>query len=424
MVPVEFIIFGLTLAGVAVFHRRTLAVALAGLGALTAYKLGFSAFGHEHLPGVSGLLHHLGAEWVTLANLFGLLTGFALLASAFERSHVPARLPRLLPGGWTGGLVLLAIVFVLSGFLDNIAAAMIGGTVAAVVYRKRVHIGFLAAIVAAANAGGAGSVLGDTTTTMMWIKGASPLSVLHAYVGAAVAAAVCGIVAARQQHKFQPIDRDPEHGAKVDFGQLGVVALILASAIGMNMLLNTVLIPRWRADAADLFPWLGAAVWAAILASRLWRRPHWELVRGACGGSFFLLALVLCASMMPVERLPAPSWQAAAGLGFVSAVFDNIPLTALAVAQDNYDWGVLAYAVGFGGSMVWFGSSAGVAISNEFKEAKSVWAWLRHGWHVVAAYVIGFAVLLFVMGWHAAPLKGAKPEKPEPARVVGKAVRE
>ena len=48
------------------------------------------------------------------------------------------------------------------------------------VFRGKVHIGYLAAIVAASNAGGSGSVVGDTTTTMMWIDGVSPLSVLEA----------------------------------------------------------------------------------------------------------------------------------------------------------------------------------------------------------------------------------------------------
>ena len=71
----------------------------------------------------------------------------------------------------------------------------------------------------------------------------------------------------------------------------------------------------------------------------------------------------------------------------MSAVFDNIPLTALALKQGGYDWGFLAYAVGFGGSMIWFGSSAGVALSNQFPEAKSAIAWLRGGWHVAVAYV-------------------------------------
>jgi hypothetical protein len=111
--------------------------------------------------------------------------------------------------------------------------------------------------------------------------------------------------------------------------------------------------------------------------------------------------------MMPVEKLPLASWQTALGLGFVSAVFDNIPLTALALKQDGYDWGVLAYAVGFGGSMIWFGSSAGVALSNMYPEAKSVGLWLRHGWHVALAYVIGFFVLLAVLCWQPHPKRAA-----------------
>ena len=80
-------------------------------------------------------------------------------------------------------------------------------------------------------------------------------------------------------------------------------------------------------------------------------------------------------------------------------MFDDIPLTALAMTQGGYDWGMLAYAVGFGGSMIWFGSSAGVALSNQFPEAKSVGLWLRHGWHVAVAYVVGFFALLAILGW-------------------------
>jgi hypothetical protein len=49
--------------------------------------------------------------------------------------------------------------------------------------------------------------------------------------------------------------------------------------------------------------------------------------------------------------------------------------------------------------MIWFGSSAGVALSNMFPEAKSVGRWLRYGWHVALAYVVGFFFMLFVLGW-------------------------
>jgi hypothetical protein len=64
---------------------------------------------------------------------------------------------------------------------------------------------------------------------------------------------------------------------------------------------------------------------------------------------------------------------------------------------------MLAYAVGFGGSMIWFGSSAGVAISNLFPEVRSVGAWVKEGWLTAVAYVVGFVVLLMLLGWHPAP---------------------
>jgi Na+/H+ antiporter NhaD/arsenite permease-like protein len=403
-IPVDFILFAFTLLGVAVFHHHTLRVALTGLTVIAVYKIVFSGF--KTGPGVSGFFWHLGHEWVILTNLLGLLLGFALLSNHFERSRVPAILPRFLPDDWKGAFVLLVMVFVLSSFLDNIAAALIGGTVAATVFRHKVHIGYLAAIVAASNAGGAGSVVGDTTTTMMWIDGVSPADVFHAYAAAVVALFICGIPAAFQQQKYSPIMKDPLGQIHVDWSRVAIVAIILAAAIAANVTVNL-----WFTEVSDGFPFIGAAVWVAIFACAPWRKPEWGLLPDALKGSVFLLSLILCASMMPVEKLPVASWQTALGLGFVSAVFDNIPLTALALKQGGYDWGFLAYAVGFGGSMIWFGSSAGVALSNQYPEAKSVGLWLRYGWHVALAYVIGFFVLLATLGWepHEPHKRGGPP---------------
>jgi len=42
-------------------------------------------------------------------------------------------------------------------------------------------------------------VVGDTTTTMMWIEGVSPIDVFEAYVAASVAMVIFGIPAALQQ---------------------------------------------------------------------------------------------------------------------------------------------------------------------------------------------------------------------------------
>jgi hypothetical protein len=165
----------------------------------------------------------------------------------------------------------------------------------------------------------------------------------------------------------------------------------------------------------DKFPVIGFAVWVALLLTAPIRQPDWKLLPAAFKGSVFLLALVTAASVMPVEKLPPASWPTTFGLGFLSAVFDNIPLTALALKQGGYDWGMLAFAVGFGGSMIWFGSSAGVAISNTFPEARSVGAWLRNGWHVAVGYVLGFIVFMVVVGWHPTAKRERGAEAPAAA---------
>lgn len=405
-IRIEFILFALTLLGVALFHKHTLYVALSGLTAILLFKFAFASGFHlgEHMFGHIPILEQIinkeerQGEWAILLNLFGLLLGFAILAKHFEESGVPDILPRYLPNDWKGPFVLLVFIFIMSSFLDNIAAAMIGGTIALVIFNKKVHIGYIAAIVAASNAGGSGSVVGDTTTTMMWIDGVSAFDVFHGYIAAIVAFFFFSFYASFQQHKLQPIQKDAKEGRKINYGKLIIVFFILVSTIVTNVLFD--------------FPALG--VWIAIAVGALFRKTPWYEIKHALPGSIFLLSLVTCASMMPVNELPEASWQTAFSLGFISSVFDNIPLTKLALDQGGYDWGMVAYAVGFGGSMVWFGSSAGVAISNMVPEAKSVVTWLRKGWHIIVAYIIGFFVMLFLWGWHPhAPHKEEKATNPK-----------
>jgi Na+/H+ antiporter NhaD/arsenite permease-like protein len=399
-VGVEFIIFALILLCVAFFHKHTFRVAVTGLAVLLAYKFIFDPGFHlgEHLFGTMPFGEQLinkelrEGEWGILLNLLGLLLGFAVLSKIFEESRVPELLPRYLPNDWKGPFILLVFVFIFSSFLDNIAAALIGGTIALVVFKNKVHIGYIAAMVAASNAGGSGSVVGDTTTTMMWIDGVSALNVLHAYIAAIVAMLFFAWIGARQQDKYQRIQPDAPVDIRIDWLKLVHVILILAGAIISNILYE--------------MPALG--VWIAIILGVILRPVPWREVPGALKGSIFLLSLVMCASMMPVEELPKASWFSALALGFLSAVFDNIPLTKLCLDQGHFDWGMLAYTVGFGGSMVWFGSSAGVAITNKFQEARNVVLWVKKGWHVAVAYILGFFVLYLIWGWKPADNKEHK----------------
>jgi hypothetical protein len=262
-IPVDFILFGLTLLGVAIFHRKTLQVALTGLAVVTLYKLVFSGF--RQGQGFSGLVMQMHHEWVILSNLFLLLMGFAIL---LRTSRAAAFQTRCWGSGQTVDLAgsfhacLRAV-----GFLDNIAAALIGGTIARHVFKGKVHIGYLAAIVAASNAGGAGSVVGDTTTTMMWIDGISPLRVLEAYVAAIAGFFVYSIPAAIQQHRHSPIVKDSPRSLNIDWISLAIVAAILVTAITANVTANL----KFPAVLDDL-PVLGMAVWIVILITAPLRR--------------------------------------------------------------------------------------------------------------------------------------------------------
>jgi hypothetical protein len=206
---------------------------------------------------------------------------------------------------------------------------------------------------------------------------------------------VFGTIAAIRQHRHAPVAAVPASAPPVDAWRLAIVAAALVALVVTNVVSSAVLGAR-----ADKLPLMAVALWAVLGAGAVLRPVHWRLVGEAALGSVLLLALVAAASLMPVDRLPAPSWQTAAGLGLVSSVFDNIPLTKMALDQGGYDWALLAFAVGFGGSMLWFGSSAGVAVATRFPEARSTVAWVRHGWPVPLAFVAGFAVQYAIAGWN------------------------
>ena len=167
-IPVDFVLFAITLIGVALFHHQTLRVALTGLAVVTLYKLAFTGF--KTGPGLGGLGLHLAHEWVILANLLGLLLGFALLSDHFERSHIPLELPRWLPDDWKGGLALLFMIFVLSSFLDNAPTYLVffelaGGDPAQLMTTGALT---LAAISAGAVFMGANSYIGNAPNFMVY----------------------------------------------------------------------------------------------------------------------------------------------------------------------------------------------------------------------------------------------------------------
>ena len=200
---------------------------------------------------------------------------------------MPHVLPRFLPDDWKGGFVLLVMVFVLSSFLDNIAAALIGGTVAASVFKRRVHIGYLAAIVAASNAGGSGSVVGDTTTTMMWIDGVSPCSMFFMPMRRHSGIAAVRLLRRTPATCLCSRSRKTPARDQGGLGAAGIVAWILVAAIGTNIIINT----RFAEYSSALPVHRRGGVGGDLLAMPL-SKPEWSLLPDAIKGSVFLLSLV------------------------------------------------------------------------------------------------------------------------------------
>ena len=261
-----FLVFVGALLGVVVDHHHRLRYALGGLALGIAGKFALHA-GFD-------LVQHLGHESQTVLNLFGLLTGLAVVSTHFERSGISDWIPKKLRDDMWGGVQLLLIVFTLSVGIDNIAAAKIGAVVARKVYSGRVMVGFLAAIVFAANAGGSFSVIGDTTTTMAWLAGYTVSQVFPAIVGAIVGVLFSAFFAARAQQAHQPIQAaHQDQDLPIDWVSVGIIGWLLGAAVVGNL-------------AAGL---PGVAIWLAILPTLALRSPDWHEVRDQAGGAVFLL---------------------------------------------------------------------------------------------------------------------------------------
>jgi hypothetical protein len=277
--------------------------------------------------GMGGFIGHAGHEWVTLANLLRCCC-WALRCWPTISRRANCRLPAQAAARRLEGRLRAADrVFVLSRLPGQHRRGHDRRHHGQHGVQGRVHIGYLAAIVAASNAGGAGSVVGDTTTTMMWIAGvAARCEVLEAYIASAWRCCSSACPAAKQQHAYQPIQKDARCRHHVDWTRSASSCILLA-AVAVN-----VVQPQQSCGARPLAgPRHGRGGW------RSWSRrrcaPDLEPAARRVQGQ----RVPAVAGVVRVDdaggALPLASWQTALGLGFVSAVFDNIPLTALASSR-------------------------------------------------------------------------------------------
>ncbi len=475
------VLFPTVLVGFGMWHHDKSVVLAVGFTVLLALFLItpriIDAHGEHHAaepqaPGLTGYVHHFSdphrAEVVY--NLGYLLLGFALFSRYFEKSGLAKAASHFIMADiawlrWMPPLArLLTVVYVMSAGLDNIAACLIGGLILKTMYGGRVNsipFALFPAIIAASNLGGAASFIGDTTTTLLYIAGVSPLVLAKGFVGTALAQVVLTVWALWAVRGEEPqlldlpadLPADPHPAVPPAtslaqwgvFGLIGLGCAVLHVATGPALLLLLVYtvvteVQRLRSSSHDdaphisdlgagkgidwpqLLPLLGIAglvagnllfaqpglgLWVglvlgvilgkicAVMTGKTPVRLEVDAVISAVPGTVFLVLLVASAKLLPLDIVKpfmtsADPTAVTYALGVGSAIFDNIPLTSISIQLGGFDWALLSYAVGFGGSMIWLGSSAGVALGTLFPQVYDTKRWIKPALALFVVYNVGF----------------------------------
>lgn len=308
-----------------------------------------------------------------------------------------------------------ALAFVLSPVADNLATALIMGSVVIAVGAGEPRFIPIACInvVVAANAGGAFSPFGDITTLMVWQKGKATFfeffqlfapSLVNWLVPAAIMwfAVPKGLPPARSETKVEM----KSHAHSV----MALFAVTIALAVGFHA-------------ALDLPPVFGMLVGLGLLqalsyfSERKARRkddeelaihPYEETARAEWDTLFFFFGVILCVGGLSlIGYLSEISQLLYGGLGPVaantlvgalSAVLDNIPLMYAVLTMDpamNLDnWLLITLTAGVGGSLLSIGSAAGVALMGTARGYYTFFAHLKWSWAIALGYIASIAVHL------------------------------
>lgn len=325
----------------------------------------------EHLGEISQVIFFLMGA-MTIVELIDSHGGFKIITD-FIRTRDKRKLL------W----VISIFTFFLSAVLDNLTTAIVMVSLLRRLIPDRAdRMIFASMVILAANAGGAWSPIGDVTTTMLWVGGQVTtgklmgLLVIPSLVSLVVPLLYFSLSIKQGAYpdSFHGADSPAQHGAKRVFF-LGVGSLIF--------------VPIFRA-VTNLPPFMGVLLglgimWVLTDLIHYQKRDHLKmpsiLTRVDFSSILFFLGILLAVAALEtagvLESLALRMDHyfnnkdiIATVLGLLSAVIDNVPLTAATMGMyplsssptDSKFWEMIAYSVGTGGSLLIIGSAAGVVV--------------------------------------------------------------
>lgn len=306
------------------------------------------------------------------------------------------------------------IAFFISPIADNLTTALILSTVLITIEKDRHDFLVPGAIniVVAANAGGAWSPFGDITTLMAWTAGKASFSdFLFLFPAAIGGYFITAFLLSKFVPNIQPeFDTNNEEKPKMKEGANTVIALgfvtLLAAVISHQVL---------------GFP----AMWGMMLGltllkihsyklNKVYGKEHFDVFKSmakienntlmfffgilaAVGALYFIGWLTLAAVVYEPQYLG--STYANISVGFLSAIVDNVPvMSAILKANPNMDlsaWMLVTLTAGIGGSLISFGSAAGVGVMGKLKNVYTFNSHLKYSWTILIGYFVSIVIWYF-----------------------------
>jgi len=310
------------------------------------------------------------------------------------------------------------LAFFISPVADNLTTALILSTVLITIDKENRAFIVPSAIniVVAANAGGAWSPFGDITTLMVWVDGkGSFVEFLYLFPASFIGWGVTAFLLSRFIPEGNPPFNDDEEKAEILEGGkpiIGLFALTIMLAVVSHQLLHLpamwgmmfglailklyvyILNKRNRLNDDDedkeiinAFSWIAKIENDTLL--------FFFGILAAVGGLHFLGFLEYFTALYTQFGATAVN----IGVGFLSAIVDNVPVMS-AVLKANPDMGVDAQSqwmlvtltAGVGGSLISFGSAAGVGVMGKLHGIYTFASHMKLAWTVLVGYIVSVAI--------------------------------
>ena len=353
---------------------------------------------------------------VEIAEIFFfLMVAMTYIEAMIDRNVFNALRYNLVSKGYTYRK-LFWITGVLSFFIspvaDNLTTALILSTVLLTIDREKKEFLVPGAIniVVAANAGGAWSPFGDITTLMVWIANKGAFSeFLYLFPASFIGWLVTAFLLSRFVSKGKPHFDISEQPARVKRGGKQIVALFAFTIVlavlshqvlnlpamwgmmfGLALLKLYIYKMNFRQDKKE---WLNPFVWIAKIENDT--LLFFFGILAAVGGLHFLGYLGY------LDKLYTSLGPTIVNIivGFISAIIDNVPvMSAVLKANPNMgdattaQWMLVTMTAGIGGSLISFGSAAGVGVMGKLHGIYTFASHMKYAWTVLLGYVISIAI--------------------------------